>query len=107
MTGFGDLVRHQRMAAGLTQAELAALTGLSIRSICDLERGATRAPRRSSMRLLQQALNLPDATGVGKPADRVVPRQLPAIVRHFVGRQAELAEALSARLRWSTAAHAE
>lgn len=50
MTGFGDQVRRQRTAAGLTQAELATLTGLSVRSIRDLERGATATPRPSSER---------------------------------------------------------
>jgi tetratricopeptide (TPR) repeat protein/transcriptional regulator with XRE-family HTH domain len=83
------------MAAGLTQAELAELTGLSVRSICDLERGATNQPRASSMRLLKQALNLSEAVPPdvddGEAAERVVPRQLPAAVTHFVGRQAELA----------------
>jgi transcriptional regulator with XRE-family HTH domain len=87
VTSFGDQVRHQRTAAGLTQAELAKLTGLSVRSIRDLERGATATPRRSSRRLLEQALSRSGA----EPADRVVPRQLPAAVRQFVGRQAELA----------------
>jgi transcriptional regulator with XRE-family HTH domain/tetratricopeptide (TPR) repeat protein len=97
MAGFGRLVRRQRQAAGLTQAELAELTGLSIRSISDIERGVTE-PRTSSRRLLEKALGLaePDSRRTGRPAGhahgtRTVPRQLPAAVRDFVGRQAELA----------------
>ncbi len=88
--GFGDLVRSQRVARGLTQAELAELTGLSIRSISDLERGVTGEPRRSSRRLLEQVLNLPEPAQDAADA-QVVPRQLPAAVRDFVGRPAELA----------------
>src|SRR6185437_4034929 len=87
---FGDLVRRQRLAASLTQAELAELSGLSVRPISDLERGITGEPRPSSKRLLEQVLKLP-AESDPAPGTRVVPRQLPAAVRDFVGRQAELA----------------
>jgi tetratricopeptide (TPR) repeat protein/transcriptional regulator with XRE-family HTH domain len=88
---FGDLVRRQRLAAGLTQAELAERTGLSIRSIGDLERGVTQ-PRSSSKQLLKRVLELPAEPGpASKPALQVAPRQLPAAVPDFTGRQAELA----------------
>jgi non-specific serine/threonine protein kinase len=36
-TGFGDLLRHYRLAAGLTQEELAERAGLSSRGVSDLE----------------------------------------------------------------------
>ena len=36
---FGDLLRGYRLAAGLTQEELAAQAGLSARGLSDLERG--------------------------------------------------------------------
>jgi predicted ATPase/transcriptional regulator with XRE-family HTH domain len=53
---FGDLLRRQRRAAGLTQEELAAQAGLSARGIADLERGARRTPRRDTVALLVHAL---------------------------------------------------
>lgn len=55
---FGDLLRRQRLAAGLTQEELADLAGLSVRGLSDLERGARRAPRRETLLLLAEALHL-------------------------------------------------
>jgi predicted ATPase/DNA-binding XRE family transcriptional regulator len=55
---FGDLLRHLRKAAGLTQAELAERAGLSVRGINDLERGARRTPRRDTLALLSDALGL-------------------------------------------------
>src|SRR5579863_7496464 len=98
-TGFGDLVRRHRIAAELSQEELAQLTGLSVRTIGDLERGVTGEPRRSSRRLLEQVLKLPppgsdsagDDAGEPQAVTQFVPHQLPAAVRDFVGRQAELA----------------
>jgi tetratricopeptide (TPR) repeat protein len=44
--------------AGLTQEELAARTGLSVRAIGDLERGRTERPHGRSVKLLAQALGL-------------------------------------------------
>jgi predicted transcriptional regulator len=41
---FGDLLRDHRLAAGLTQEELAGLCGLSIRAVADMERGRTASP---------------------------------------------------------------
>ncbi len=100
--GFGALVRWHRVAAGLTQEELAEFTGLSVRAIGDLERGRTSEPRRGSVELLRRALGLAaeeigqDARAAGLRArsdqpNRPVPRQLPGTVRHFVGRADELA----------------
>ena len=45
-TSFGDLLRRYRVAAGLTQEELAERASLSARGISDLERGARSAPQR-------------------------------------------------------------
>jgi len=55
---FGDLLRRYRLVAGLTQEELAAQAGLSVRGLSDLERGARRAPRREAVQLLAEALHL-------------------------------------------------
>src|SRR5262245_47968485 len=55
---FGDLLRRLRKAAGLTQAELAERAGISVRGLNDLERGARRTPRRETLVLLGDALDL-------------------------------------------------
>src|SRR5690348_10479298 len=55
---FGDLLRRFRLAAGLTQEDLAAQAGLSVRGLSDLERGARLAPRRETVQLLAAALQL-------------------------------------------------
>src|SRR5260221_12728927 len=57
---FGDLLRHYRLAAGLTQAGLAERAGLSVRGINDLERGARQTPRKETVALLADALHLTD-----------------------------------------------
>jgi len=108
--GFGERVRSRRVAAGLTQEELAERSGLSVRTIRDIERART-APYRRSAELLSGVLDLggpgtaepAGAGGVDVPApgladrpgypgqrERVVPRQLPGAVRHFAGRADEL-----------------
>jgi tetratricopeptide (TPR) repeat protein/transcriptional regulator with XRE-family HTH domain len=115
---FGGLLRRYRRAAGLTQEELAELSGLSARAIADIERGRTARPYRSSVRALAAALNLsaderelliragkPRGTDQGPASTpsalanshpnvenqtRVMPRQLPPAVAHFVGRRAEI-----------------
>jgi predicted ATPase/DNA-binding XRE family transcriptional regulator len=55
---FGTLLKRYRLAAGVTQEELAAQAGLSPRGISDLERGARRSPRRETVQLLAEALHL-------------------------------------------------
>jgi transcriptional regulator with XRE-family HTH domain len=55
---FGALLRRYRVAAGLTQAALAAQAGLAERSISDLERGVRRSPHRDTLALLTEALQL-------------------------------------------------
>ncbi|HLJ66846.1 MAG TPA: tetratricopeptide repeat protein [Chloroflexota bacterium] len=46
---FGDVLRRLRLAAGLTQEELAERAGMSVRSISDLERGRNRSPYRATV----------------------------------------------------------
>jgi tetratricopeptide (TPR) repeat protein/transcriptional regulator with XRE-family HTH domain len=55
---FGDLLRRHRVAAGLTQEELAERAGLSVRAVSDLERGIKSRPHRDTVRLLAEALRL-------------------------------------------------
>src|SRR5215472_12925278 len=55
---FGDLLRRYRLAAGLTQEELATQAGLSPKGISDLERGARHTPRKDTVALLAEALKL-------------------------------------------------
>jgi predicted ATPase/DNA-binding XRE family transcriptional regulator len=62
-SGFGSLLRSYRVAAGLTQEELAERAGVSTRGVSDLERGAHGLPRKDTLQLLLDALAL-------SPADR-------------------------------------
>ena len=55
---FGDLLRRHRVAAGLTQEELAERASLSARGISDLERGARAHPYGETARLLAEGLAL-------------------------------------------------
>src|SRR5579863_8373054 len=114
----GLWLRGRRIAAGLTQEDLAERSGVSVRTIADMERGRTRRPYPSSVRALIRALGLPDATGTELvaryrvpgdepalaalpaaapaaetpevPAEPAVPRQLPTAVPYFAGRTSEL-----------------
>src|SRR5262249_30093878 len=102
---FGELLRRYRLAAGLTQEALAERTGLSVRGLSDLERGARRSPYPGTVRRLVQALNLSDAERADLQAvrdrqavatashhRRKPPSSLPASLTGFVGRERELAE---------------
>jgi transcriptional regulator with XRE-family HTH domain len=115
---YGELVHRYRVAAGITQEELAASSGLDVRTIRDIERGRTTRPRRSSADMLARALNRDDlaweavrahlrgttSTDTGSQGQPVsgsnadggrrgqaAPRQLPGGVRYFTGRIPELA----------------
>ena len=55
---FGALLKHYRLAAGLSQEALAARASLSARTISDLERGIHGAPRTDTLALLTGALSL-------------------------------------------------
>lgn len=58
----GQLLQSSRMAALLSQEELAARSGLSVRTIRNLERGRVSIPRGESIRLLADALEMDDRT---------------------------------------------
>src|SRR5262249_12176314 len=55
---FSALIRESRLAAGLTQEELAERAGISARSVSDLERGLYQAPHRDTVARLAAALGL-------------------------------------------------
>jgi DNA-binding SARP family transcriptional activator/tetratricopeptide (TPR) repeat protein/DNA-binding XRE family transcriptional regulator len=57
----GMAIRRRRLAAGLTQRELAERAGVSVRGLRDLEQGRIRQPRAASVRKLADALALPPA----------------------------------------------
>lgn len=57
---FGDLLRQHRRARGLTQEQLAERTGLSVRGISDLERGARNIPYQETILRLIAGLELAD-----------------------------------------------
>src|SRR5215469_13606103 len=52
------LLKRARLAAGLTQEELAARSGVSVHTISDLERGLARHTRASTLALLADVLSL-------------------------------------------------
>ena len=109
-TTFAGLLRKLRSQARLTQEELAEATGLSPRSISDLERGIAATPRRETIRLLADALHLTgparaefEAVGRGRPlppppcrTGRAAMRTLPRDIASFTGRQQELQELVDA-----------
>jgi transcriptional regulator with XRE-family HTH domain len=79
---FGELLLACRRSAGLTQEDLAARSGVSVRAISDLERGRATSPQRRSAELLGEALGLSGAAltdflGVARSGR---PRRAPAAV---------------------------
>src|SRR5947207_11964553 len=71
---FGDLLRRYRLAAGLTQEELAERAQVSPRAISDLERGARSRPWRETIQLLVDALGLAQPERVALEASARLPR---------------------------------
>ncbi|MGC4888946.1 NB-ARC domain-containing protein [Micromonospora sp. DT227] len=84
-----DEIVAARQRAHLTQEELAARTGLSVRSIRNLESARVLRPRPATVRLIRDALGLP---GPSSPPPRPRPMQLPLDVPGFTGRVAQLAQ---------------
>jgi predicted ATPase/transcriptional regulator with XRE-family HTH domain len=58
---FGPLLRRFRLAANMSQEELAERARLSVESVSALERGRRRAPYRETIRMLADALRLADS----------------------------------------------
>ena len=73
----GERLRRFRRAAGLTIEELAAASGVSERTIGNMERGASRRPQRGTVGLIADALGLTaperDALLAGRPAPSAAP----------------------------------
>ncbi|MBV9024452.1 MAG: helix-turn-helix domain-containing protein [Streptomycetaceae bacterium] len=109
----GTLLREERILAGLTQEQLADRSGISERTIRNLERGVSGPPRQKSVELLADALALPTdrrerlrfvlraPCHTTEPATQsvdehsssyMIPRQLPAAIPHFVGREEAITE---------------
>jgi predicted ATPase/transcriptional regulator with XRE-family HTH domain len=108
---FGALLRHHRLAANLSQEALAERARISVNGLGSLERGDRRNPRRETLDLLSDALELsaeqrsqfalaaslaPDArrrqaVAVG-PWPSPAVESLPFALTSFVGRDNELAE---------------
>jgi transcriptional regulator with XRE-family HTH domain len=57
-THFGELLRTHRLAAGLTQRDLARRAGLSLNAVSLLERGERRRPYHHTLAALADALGL-------------------------------------------------
>jgi DNA-binding XRE family transcriptional regulator len=55
---FGARLCAYRRSAGLSQAELAEQSGLSVRAVSNLERGRTRCPHPETVHQLADALGL-------------------------------------------------
>jgi len=107
--GFGALLKGYRVAAGLTQEELAERAALSPRAISDLERGARQAPQEATLRQLAGALQLTEGQRAALEASVVRRRQpragasatlapppacaLPLPLTSLVGREHEVAAA--------------
>jgi tetratricopeptide (TPR) repeat protein/transcriptional regulator with XRE-family HTH domain len=102
-SGFDGLLREWRLRARLTQEELAAAAGVSLRAVSNLERGAATTPQQETVRVLADALHLTgaerslfEAVARGRPpaegqaAAAAAVRALPRDVSSFTGRQREL-----------------
>lgn len=117
LESFADLLRRLRVAAGMTQEDLAESATVSSRSVSDLERGINLAPRRETTRLLADALGLDGAARAqfeaaarrrapsGNARERAprpdagmaaATRTLPRDVASFTGRESELERLLGA-----------
>ena len=113
VVAFAGLLRQSRMAAGLSQEELAEAAGIGVRTVSDLERGVALTARKDTARLLADALELTgaqrasfEAAARGRAAPGVslalgggavasggvvaATRALPRDIGSFTGRQPEL-----------------
>ncbi|MFI6317506.1 ATP-binding protein [Nonomuraea sp. NPDC050556] len=98
---FGALLRGFRHAAKLTIEELSHASGVSVRAIGNMERGASRGPQRRTVQALARALDLTpqaaqeltEAASGGRPRSAVTVGgacEFPRDMGDFTGRTAEL-----------------
>ncbi|MFF8732447.1 helix-turn-helix domain-containing protein [Streptomyces sp. NPDC015171] len=100
--GFGEVLRGHRRAARLTLEQLAEISGVSARTLSDMERGRSRGPQVRTVTALADALKL-DGSGRtrlielardGRLRDHWTRRsglcELPRSVEDFTGRTGEL-----------------
>jgi transcriptional regulator with XRE-family HTH domain len=98
----GRMVRRLRLEADLTLERLSVASGISDRTLSDIERGAARGPQHRTVLAIARALDLPEVdrttmaraaregrrrVGSSRPLRLPLPRDLP----DFTGRVAELA----------------
>jgi transcriptional regulator with XRE-family HTH domain len=104
---FGALLRHHRLAAGISQEVLAEQARMSANGISALERGQRRSPYRETVALLIKALSLPPAVAAEFEAAAARPQRpcastdrgdegalatnLPSQRTSLVGRETEIA----------------
>jgi transcriptional regulator with XRE-family HTH domain len=79
------VLRQARWSTGLTQEELAARCGVSVRTISDIERGHVVRPRATTLRQLALGLTMTDEetrqllllgrTGHGSGSPQLVPAE--------------------------------
>jgi tetratricopeptide (TPR) repeat protein/transcriptional regulator with XRE-family HTH domain len=92
LISFGEAVRGHRLRRGMSQDQLAAATGIAIRSIRNIEGGRVGQPRGSTVRLLADAFELTSAeraafiAGPASAPPEIAPAQLPRDVSVFAGR---------------------
>ena len=77
---FAVMLKQLRTAHGMTQEELAERSGASVRSISDLERGISRFPRKDTVQLLADALQLSPDESAQLFAWRAPPSHSPALL---------------------------
>ncbi|WP_181871357.1 ATP-binding protein [Sphaerisporangium album] len=101
--GFGELLRRHRHAARMTLEQLAEASGVSARTLSDMERGRSKGPQHRTVTALAEALDLGEADRTqlidqardGRLRDHWTRPtglcELPRSVDDFTGRAAELA----------------
>ena len=80
--GFGDRVRKLRAVRGLTQAELADRTGISVEWVRRIERGAA-GPSFETIEALGGALAVEVSVPLGLPTDSSTEQQLVAQLKQL------------------------